>query len=101
METDGLSQADARIEALEVENAELRATLEAVRVQLSIYESLILYPTYAKQLACYPESQRPMVELAMKANFYKSRHEIKQKTIASMAAKPPDKFAGGESQQQN
>eukprot|EP01018_Ginkgo_biloba_P037748 Gb_01604 [translate_table: standard] len=78
------ARAEAKIEALEAENIYLKATLEAIKDRLSSYDSLILYPTYAKQLAAYPLSQRPMVELAMKANFYKSWHEIQQKTRAAM-----------------
>eukprot|EP01018_Ginkgo_biloba_P019695 Gb_33574 [translate_table: standard] len=100
---DAKARAEAKIEALEAENADLKATLEAIKDQLSSYDSLILYPTYAKQLAAYPLSQRPMVELAMKANFYKSWHEIQQKTRAAMevaTARSPDKSTGEPSQEQ-
>ncbi|KAH9307343.1 hypothetical protein KI387_035254 [Taxus chinensis] len=74
-----VAKAKAKAEILEGENAELRATMKALKEQLSSYDSLILYPTYSKKLAAYPGSQQPMLELAMKANFYKSRHEIQQK----------------------
>ncbi|GLJ07134.1 hypothetical protein SUGI_0059470 [Cryptomeria japonica] len=86
------------INALEAQNAELRANLEDARKQneemrliissikdeLSIFDALVLYPTYIKLLKNYPESQKEMVELSIKANFFKSSYEIKQKTWAYM-----------------
>lgn len=80
-----VAKAKAKIGILEAKNADLRATLEAVKEQLLPYDSLILNPTYAKKLVAYPLSQQPMIELAMKANFYKIRHEIQQKMRATMA----------------
>lgn len=92
-----VAKAKSKIGILEAKNADLRATLEAVKEQLLPYDSLILYPTYAKKLMAYPLSQQPMIELAMKANFYKIRHEIQQKTRATMAVptgRSPDKSVG-------
>eukprot|EP00252_Welwitschia_mirabilis_P026317 TRINITY_DN8597_c0_g2_i1.p1 TRINITY_DN8597_c0_g2~~TRINITY_DN8597_c0_g2_i1.p1 ORF type:complete len:384 (-),score=106.24 TRINITY_DN8597_c0_g2_i1:8-1159(-) len=83
---DGLSNTDPKVTkaksktaVLEAENAELMETLEAVKDFLMPYNGLILYPTYAKKLALYPQSQQPVIELAMKANFFKSWYEIRQK----------------------
>ncbi|GLJ23868.1 hypothetical protein SUGI_0453540 [Cryptomeria japonica] len=73
MDLDDLNELEERIQSLQAENSDLNATIAAVRAQLSVFDSLILYPTYTKQLAAYPEAQRPIVELAMKANFYKKR----------------------------
>ncbi|XP_057820931.2 uncharacterized protein LOC131033673 isoform X3 [Cryptomeria japonica] len=98
-----VTKAKAKVEILEAENAELTATLKALKEQLSSYDGLILYPTYSKKLAAYPVSQQPMLELAMKANFYKSRHEIQQKTKAAMAVatgRPIDKSEEDSSQMQ-
>lgn len=80
-----VAKAKSKIGILEAKNADLRATLEAVKEQLLPYDSLILNPTYAKKLVAYPLSQQPMIELAMKANFYKIRHEIQHKMRATMA----------------
>ncbi|GLJ07277.1 hypothetical protein SUGI_0063370 [Cryptomeria japonica] len=84
MDLKKISEAEAKIKALEAENTEMRETLNAVRKQLAVFESLILYPTYFYELERFPESQKGMVELAMKANFFKTSHEIRQKTEENM-----------------
>ncbi|GLJ07332.1 hypothetical protein SUGI_0064600 [Cryptomeria japonica] len=63
---------------------EMRKTLNAVRKQLAIFDDLVLYPTYQYELQHYPKSQKSMVELAMKANFFKTSYEIRQKTEEHM-----------------
>ncbi|GLJ07132.1 hypothetical protein SUGI_0059450 [Cryptomeria japonica] len=74
----------------------MRATITAVRDQLLIFDSLILYPTYKNRLQSYPESQKGMVELAMKANFFKTSYEIREKTRADMAERWSKKSSSDE-----
>ena len=47
---------DSRTKALEYENAEMKKTLRAVRKQLSIFDDLVLHPTYQNELEYYPKS---------------------------------------------
>ena len=47
---------DAKTKALEYENAEMKKTLRAVRKQLSIFDDLVLHPTYQNELEYYPKS---------------------------------------------
>ncbi|GLJ07133.1 hypothetical protein SUGI_0059460 [Cryptomeria japonica] len=79
-----LEDARKQNEDIRKRNADMMATITAIKDQLSIYESLILYPTYEKLLSDNPESQKEMVELSMKANFFKSSYEIRQNTWAYM-----------------
>ena len=65
-----VAKAKFKIGILEVKNAYLRETLEAVKEQLFPYDSLILNPTYAKNFVAYALSQYPMIELSMKYGFY-------------------------------
>ena len=69
---------------MEYENAEMKKTLRAVRKQLSIFDDLVLHQTYQNELEYYPKSQRSMVELAMKVNFFKTSYKIRQKTEECM-----------------
>ncbi|XP_057865899.2 uncharacterized protein LOC131073481 [Cryptomeria japonica] len=75
---------EAEDAAMKAENAAIKATLEAIREQLSIFDSLILYPTYQKKLDCYGGAEKDMVELAMKANFFKTSHEIRKRIRTDM-----------------
>ena len=70
---------DARTKALEYENAEMKKTLRTIKKLLFIFDDLVLHPTYQNELEYYPKSQKFMVELAMKANFFKTSYEIRQK----------------------
>ncbi|GLJ06584.1 hypothetical protein SUGI_0042490 [Cryptomeria japonica] len=79
-----LSELEGRIEVLEAERAGMKAAMRAIREYLLIFDSLILYPTYQKKLDRYEGAEKGMVELAMKANFFKTSYDIRKMTKRDM-----------------
>ncbi|GLJ51061.1 hypothetical protein SUGI_1086990 [Cryptomeria japonica] len=78
-----LSQLKTRIEVLEAEKAAMQVAMEAIREQLSIFDSLDLWKAYEMKLNRYGGAEKDMLELAMKANSFKLNYEF-HKEIRSL-----------------